>query len=440
MSQWYLAKDGDVLIHNNKGLTVSDRIPYIDIQCPQGYDPEAESCGKPYGHWSLVDSGLNVWRFECKFPSWHDLFYNNRGYGGDFRYADGEFRCVGSGNTDLIYQMDGLFRDCDGLVSCVTIDTHNCFNLSAMFSTCRHLKKIPYLDTSYNMDFNSFAVDCDRLEEVDERIDTSNGRSFYWMFHACPKLVKIPTIDLRNADDTWRSEHSPYLGNWGILDYCSSLPYAHLIGGAGITDVTAIIDCESNKVCDLQWDYCYLPLVTGVGNVPGTDLSKGSWAPNTTFKSISSVSLPNLDGSVAANYIPKAVHLGDVYIPNASGSGSHRPTGSNLFSSDMESAGQLTLTPSEADEIRIFENLFNGLNKLTQFPNLYVPTLRSTSQVGLFRMFYGMTNVGSGSYAFYQELISKGYGSFSHYETFTNCGINTQEGAADLAKIPSDWK
>jgi hypothetical protein len=71
-----------------------------------------------------------------------------------------------------------------------------------------------------------------------------------------------------------------------------------------------------------------------------------------------------------------------------------------------------------------------------------MPTIAagSSEKPDLSEMFSGMTNVGAGSYAFYQDLISKGYGTAPHYHTFYNCGINTQEGAADLAQIPSDWK
>lgn len=449
MSLWYLAKDGDVLIHNNKGLTISDRIPYIDIQCPQGFDPEAEGCGKSYGHWSLIDSAMNVWRFECKYSTWHDLFYNNRSIGsGDFKHTDGDFRCVGSGNTDLVIQMDGLFRNCDGLVSCATIDTQNCINLSAMFAECRYLTEVPYLNTSSNLDFNNFVVSCERLTKINEDIDTSNGRCFWWMCYGCFELQTVPTIDLRNANDTWQSEFSRRGGNDHMFTFCPSLKYVHLIGGAGISNVSAMFYMQyyesdkPTKVLTIDWDDCYLPLVTGLGTdgdgnptAPMFERIYSSYRPDATYYSVSSISLPNIAQNVAGDYVPQAVHLGDIYVPNVY---------TNVyFNNDLESIGTITLTPSVISYgFSQFSSMFEGCTKLTEFPNVVMPTIAhgAISAPSLYRMFYGMTNVGAGSYAFYQDLISKGYGSTDHYQTFTNCGINTPEGAADLAQIPSAWK
>lgn len=449
MSQWYLAKDGDVLIHNNKGLTISDRIPYIDIQCPQGFDPEAEGCGKSYGHWSLVDSAMNVWRFECKYSIWHDLFYNNRErVSGDFKHTDGDFRCVGSGNTDLITQMDGLFRNCDGLVSCATIDTQNCINLSAMFAECRYLTEVPYLNTSSNLDFNNFVVSCERLTKINEDIDTSNGRCFWWMCYGCTELQTVPTINLRNANDTWQSEFSRRGGNDHMFTYCPSLKYVHLIGGSGISNLSAMFimgysaNHKPTKVLTIDWDDCYLPLVTGFGTdgdgYQTQEMFEHIYSgarPDATYYSVSSISLPNIAQNVAGSYVPQAVHLGDINVPNVSTY--------VRFNNDLESIGTITLTPSViGSSIPTFSSMFEGCTKLTEFPNVVMPTISSTaiSTPSLYRMFYGVTNVGAGSYAFYQDLISKGYGSAEHYQTFTNCGINTPEGAADLAQIPSDWK
>lgn len=450
MSQWYLAKDGDVLIHNGKGLTISDRIPYIDIQCPQGFDPEAEGCGKPYGHWSLVDSAMNVWRFECKYSIWHDLFYNNRHAGsGDFKHTDGDFRCVGSGNTDLIIQMDGLFRNCDGLVSCVTIDTQNCINLSAMFAECRYLTEVPYLNTSSNMDFNNFVVSCERLTKINEDIDTSNGRCFWWMCYGCYELQTVPTIDLRKADDTWQSEFSRRGGNDHMFTFCPSLKYVHLIGGAGISNVSEMFLMQyyawpnkPTKVLTIDWDDCYLPLVTGLGEdgdgvptYPMFEYYYSSDRPDATYYSVSSIRLPNIAERVADGYVPQAVHLGDINVPAV--------LRNVRFNHDLESIGTITLTPSVIrSAINTFSSMFEGCTKLTEFPNVVMPTIANDAigKPSLYSMFSGMTNVGAGSYAFYQDLISKGYGSAEHYHTFYNCGINTQEGAADLAQIPSAWK
>ena len=49
------------------------------------------------------------------------------------------------------------------------------------------------------------------------------------------------------------------------------------------------------------------------------------------------------------------------------------------------------------------------------------------------------SSVQSGARALYQQLSTQSV-SPSHTGTFTNCGVNTVTGAAELAQIPSDWK
>lgn len=446
MSNWYLAKDGDVLKHNNKGLTVSDRIPYIDIQCPAGFNPQTEGCGKSYGSWTQINVSDNVWRFECKYSKWHDLFYNNRSSNlGDFRSTDGEFACVGSGNTDLIIYMDGLFRNCTGLVSCTTIDTSNCVNLSAMFAECSSLTAVPYLDTRQNLDFNNFVVNCTSLVSINEDIDTSNGRCFWWMCYGCNLLETVPTIDLRNATDTWQSEFARRGGNDHMFSYCYALNYIHLVGGAGIACPSGMfydVNYQADPRLEIVWDQCNLPLVTGAVPDQGGNAAQPMFTEWPVY-SISSISFPNLVDN-APYYFPKALKYGDIYMPkvvyNYTGGGwsfNFPPRVTEIGSIDFGHEQPLTMSTD------LYSQMFSECASLSEFPDIMMPALGASGASNIWKMFYHAYNLGGGAYDFYLDLVSKGYGNQhweKHYNTFTDCGINTQEGAADLARIPSDWK
>jgi len=468
MSNWYLAKDSDVLMHNNKALTVSDRIPYIDIKCPDGFDPQAAGCGKYYGSWTQINVSDNVWRFSCKYSKWHDLFYNNRATGrGDFLKKDGDFECVGSGNTDLIIYMDGLFRECTGLVSCVTIDTKNCVNLSAMFSNTR-LTEIPYLDGSSNLDWNSFAVACHYLRHVNENIDTSAGKSFWRMFAYCENLETVPTIDLTNADDTYQSEFSPYPGNFMIFKECKSLTYVHLIGGAGIAAPNGMFynaGIDSAQKLTIDWDNHYMPLVTGFVLDPDWEdhpqefeaiapmFYPQTFSPGyaATYAKVSDLNFPNLVHG-PWRFFPSAKWVGNITMPNIriTDSDTHYSQPKLIVAGDCTHIGTLDFSNMEylygsawyiPDKI---SQLFFDALGLTEFPTVLLPSIPASvptdRRPDIMYIFCNMRNVGSGAYAFYQELVSKGYDRSLHPYAFSNCGINTQEGSADLAQIPSDWK
>ena len=436
MSEWFLTVDNDVLTYNGYGLIVSDRVPYIDIKCPAGFDPEEEGCGKSYGTWSIVSVGENVWRFSCKYSIWHDLFYNNRDpRQGDFRASDGAFQCVGSGNTDLVVYMDGLFRACSGLTSCVTIDTSSCINLSAMFSECSNLTAVPYLNTERNLDFNCFVNDCRSLTSVDPGIVTTNGRSFWQMYQNCTSIVTIPTIDLRNANDTYWSEFSERPGNDRMFHDCVNLKNVHLIGGSGVSYFGAMfLGCDDTDL-EITWDDCYLPLVTGneIDYYNGTNVPMFSDSYTRPFKSISSMSFPNLARNFS-NHFPRARKYGNIIMPR-------------VDFTDNDTALPLLIIPQTCTEIGTFDfsnavastytfvASFEGCSAMTKFPDIRFP---STTGLDYQRTFADMPNVGAGAYNMYLTLSANN--PSSTYHTFYNCGTNTLAGQADLARIPNSWK
>lgn len=69
-----------------------------------------------------------------------------------------------------------------------------------------------------------------------------------------------------------------------------------------------------------------------------------------------------------------------------------------------------------------------------------IPLFNTTKVTSMGGMFRDCTNVKSGALALYQQASTQTTPPTNHYLTFNNCGTNTQEGAAELAQIPRDWK
>lgn len=68
-----------------------------------------------------------------------------------------------------------------------------------------------------------------------------------------------------------------------------------------------------------------------------------------------------------------------------------------------------------------------------------IPLFDVSNVTNMANAFYGCYNVQSGALDLYREASSQPNVT-GHYETFKNCGINTETGSAELAQIPSDWK
>ena len=69
-----------------------------------------------------------------------------------------------------------------------------------------------------------------------------------------------------------------------------------------------------------------------------------------------------------------------------------------------------------------------------------VPLFDTSNVSNMYQMFSNCYNIQSGALALYQQASSQTTPPTGHYETFRNCGSNTQTGAAELAQIPDDWK
>ena len=78
--------------------------------------------------------------------------------------------------------------------------------------------------------------------------------------------------------------------------------------------------------------------------------------------------------------------------------------------------------------------MFNGCRNLDS-----IPLFNTSSALDMSNMFKGCRNVQSGALALYQQASSQATPPSSHSECFTNCGVDTVTGAAELAQIPASW-
>ena len=70
----------------------------------------------------------------------------------------------------------------------------------------------------------------------------------------------------------------------------------------------------------------------------------------------------------------------------------------------------------------------------------YVPLFNTTKVTNMDEMLFNCFNVQSGALDLYNQASTQTTAPSSHYGAFRNCGRDTQNGSAELAQIPSDWK
>lgn len=89
----------------------------------------------------------------------------------------------------------------------------------------------------------------------------------------------------------------------------------------------------------------------------------------------------------------------------------------------------------DTSKVENISSMFSYCTSLTAVP------LYDTSSVwNMNQMFYNCINVQSGAYDLYWQALRQTTPPSKHNQTFYNCGSNTTTGAADLARISSNWK
>ena len=85
-------------------------------------------------------------------------------------------------------------------------------------------------------------------------------------------------------------------------------------------------------------------------------------------------------------------------------------------------------------KVRNMSKMFYGCTKLT-----YIPMIDTSKVTNMNQMLYNCKKIQSGALALYQQASTQTNPPSNHTNTFHNCGIDTQTGAAELAQIPTSW-
>lgn len=88
----------------------------------------------------------------------------------------------------------------------------------------------------------------------------------------------------------------------------------------------------------------------------------------------------------------------------------------------------------DTSEVTDMSSLFTDCTSLKNVPLFDTSSVTNTNN-----MFNGCTNVEGGAIELYQQASKQATPPATHFNMFTNCGINTTIGAANLAKIPMSW-
>ncbi|MCQ2125072.1 MAG: BspA family leucine-rich repeat surface protein [Fibrobacter sp.] len=92
----------------------------------------------------------------------------------------------------------------------------------------------------------------------------------------------------------------------------------------------------------------------------------------------------------------------------------------------------LTTAPGlNTSKVKYAENMFDGCTALTEVPDMDLPEC-----VNMNSMFKNCENVNSGALDLYTAMMDS---TVTHTDTFTNCGIKSIPGLAELKQIPKDW-
>ena len=227
-----------------------------------------------------------------------------------------------------------------------------------------------------------------------------------------PEFSKGTGIQVSQSPNIWDLTYEN--SNW------NELLYLHV-------DLLEVLGANTTGVTDMHWmlGNCY-----SLTTVPLFDTSNVTDMGAMLIDCQSLTSVPLFDTS---NVTDMWIMLGDCYSL----------TSVPLFdTSKVTNMDEMFWRCKSLTSVPLFNtsNVTKMNSMFHECESLTTITLFDTSKVTTMdNMFNDCTNVVSGALAFYQQASTQ-VNTPSHDNTFTNCGINTQTGAAELAQIPNDWK
>lgn len=250
------------------------------------------------------------------------------------------------------------------------------------------------------------------FEIVGANIDHYGG-AWGFFFGATPHLIKVQYMPLHWKDDT------PVV-HTGMFKDCDKLTEAHVrcdssvlsVGGLfnGCTALTDVTVANTALVIDFSETFQYCSFV----NAPELNTSSVT-SMDAMFQGCSNlVSVPLYDTSNVT-------------------------TMSSTFR-DCTSMEELPLfNTHNVTNFSYFASMPFNIRPVTSMLR-HVPLYDTSSAVNVTCMFSETIRVESGALDLYRQMSQQSSPPSTYTHCFTDCGINTTTGSAELAQIPSDWK
>lgn len=236
-----------------------------------------------------------------------------------------------------------------------------------------------------------FADHFDLLEVIGA--NTEGVTSLYHTFTNCPNLS---SVCLFNTENVVNSE--------GMFHYEHNGGFPGIVGDSGCTALSSLPDFSFNSLTNMKRMYVGCPNLSSIKMNNLQNVSSMTEA----FRNCSSLQyadLGNLNNLIGAQYA----------FENCSA----------LESTNL----------SNLNNIEAMRSMFMNCTSLTA-----LPTINSDNLTAVRDAFINCYNVTGGILDMYNQFTSQDVPPASYTGCFRNCGINTVQGAAELAQIPDDWK
>jgi hypothetical protein len=207
---------------------------------------------------------VNSYNFSYFFRQ--SRYIQNDGDGVTEFYKD--FHIPVSENLNLV----GFFFGNKVLMEIPLIDTTECRSFEYMFNGCTKLTTIPLIDTSKGTDFSDMFDGCTNLTTI-PLIDTSKGTDFSYMFNNCTNLTTIPAINTSNCTD-----------------------FNYMFNGCTKLTTIPLIDTSKCKRFSDMFNNC-----TNLTSIPQLNTSKGTIFYRMFYGCTNLTTTPTLDLSLATS-------------------------------------------------------------------------------------------------------------------------------------------
>lgn len=243
---------------------------------------------------------------------------------------------------------------------------------------------------------------CNSLSAV-SAFDTSDVTNMRWMFHDCQKLSSVPLFDTHNVtnmanmfEGCWQLRSVPLYDTSNVTEMYAMFGTCYRLSSVPLFD--------TNNVEDM---YRMFSGCSELKSVPLFDTSNVLSMTDMFYECSSLSSVPLFDTT-------NVTDMRDMF---------HR-------------CYSLSSAPLfDTHNVREFSGMFYQCSSLSA-----VPLYDTTNAYNMNNMFSSAVNVKTGSLSLYQQASTQTTPPKYHTSTFKNCGINTTQGAAELAQIPSNWK